>query len=327
PVHRDGQGYVRGYASYLSFDETLFFRLLTSRRADVYLVEPPPTTAAVVRVAAWLLGRPFVYDVADLWADAARATTDSRLVLGALAWIESFALRGTAHAVTISDGVVGRVRELGLRTPMTVVGFGVDSSQFTYTSADRADRPHLVYAGRYSEWQGAVVFVDAFAMLKKHHPAARLTFVGNGTERELLEARVAELELKDVHFASTVPPSELAPILGQATVALASLSPQAGYDYAFCSKVYAPLAVGCPVIFAGVGPTAPFIKGANEYVIAGLAVDHDVGAVLGAMRRLIERPPTEDDRRRLSEWTRTHHSVDRVAGRIAKVIEHMRGGR
>src|SRR5512133_4100201 len=59
-VHRDRQDYVRGYLSYLSFDIPLAFRLLFSRPTDLYVVEPPPTTVAVVRVIAALRRTPYV---------------------------------------------------------------------------------------------------------------------------------------------------------------------------------------------------------------------------------------------------------------------------
>ena len=60
PVIRDRQHYVRGYLSYLSFDLPLLFRLLVARRPDLYVVEPPPTTIAVVRIVAWIRRTPYV---------------------------------------------------------------------------------------------------------------------------------------------------------------------------------------------------------------------------------------------------------------------------
>ena len=54
PALRDKTGYVRGYLPYMSFDIPLFFRLLVERRPNVILVEPPPTTGAVTRVALML---------------------------------------------------------------------------------------------------------------------------------------------------------------------------------------------------------------------------------------------------------------------------------
>src|SRR5687768_1858826 len=51
PVIRDKSGAVRGYLQYASFDIPLFFRLLFARKADCVIVEPPPTTGLVARIA------------------------------------------------------------------------------------------------------------------------------------------------------------------------------------------------------------------------------------------------------------------------------------
>src|SRR5690606_39527813 len=60
-VLRDSSGYVRGYLPYLSFDVPAALRLLTVRRPDVVVVEPPPTTGVVVRLVCALRRVPYVY--------------------------------------------------------------------------------------------------------------------------------------------------------------------------------------------------------------------------------------------------------------------------
>ena len=100
PVLRDRSGYVRGYLPYLSFDIPLLFRLLFRRRADLYFVEPPPTTGAVVRTVTGLLHRPYFYDAADIWSDAASMATSSALILWLLRRVENFAIGGARRAFT-----------------------------------------------------------------------------------------------------------------------------------------------------------------------------------------------------------------------------------
>ncbi|MGB4137729.1 MAG: glycosyltransferase, partial [Microbacterium sp.] len=227
---RDRQGYVRGYVSYMTFDIPAFFRLLFSRGADLYLVEPPPTTGAVVRVVSWLRRTPYVYDAADLWSDAAGAVTSSRPVLGALRLVERFAMRGTAHAFAISQGLIDRMREIGISVPATPVGFGTDTAAFRYTPQEPPAAPLFVYGGSYSEWHGADIFLDAFADVRAVHPGARLLFIGNGSEQPRLRERIAEQRLDGVEFRDPVPPDQLALLLSGATASLASLKPGAGYD-------------------------------------------------------------------------------------------------
>ena len=320
PVLRDRDGYVRGYLPYLSFDVPLAFRLLFARRPDVVLVQPPPTTGAVVRVVCALRGIPYVYDAADIWSDAAHMATSSSTVVRVLRAVERFAMRGAAHLVTISQGVVDRVRDLGVLRPVTVTGFGADTTAFTVT--DLETEPVFLYAGSYSTWHGAEVLIDAFARFDATHGRYTLRFIGHGTERHALESRARELGIGDaVEFLHPVPAHELAPHLSSAVASLATLKPGTGYEYAFTSKAFSSLAAGCPVIFAGPGPTATFIETANASVRAGVAVPYDADSIAEAMGELAAHPLSSSQRRALGGWTAAGHSIAAVARRVTAVIE------
>lgn len=316
-VLRDRQQYVRGYLSYLSFDIPLAFRLLFSRRADLYVVEPPPTTVAVVRIISALRRTPYMVDAADLWADAASLATTSPCVLKALRRVERFALEGAARSLVVHQVYADRMRELNIATDTTVIGFGADTDIFMYQGERVANPPLFVYAGTYSEWHGAQIFVEAFARLLATHPTARLRFIGNGQERDALRARIVELGIE--HAATVeapIAPTDLAPILACATASLASLKPH-GYHYAMATKVYSSLASGCPVIFTGGGPTAPFISNASN-PDAGVAVDYDVDAVVTAMDRAAAAPLSSADRARLSAWAHREYSLATIARGVAE---------
>lgn len=319
PVLRDRSGYVRGYLPYLSFDIPLFFRLLFARRADVYVVEPPPTTGVVVRVAASLLRRPYIYDAADIWADAAKQTTASTIVLRALRSMERFAWRGSAHKLTISSGVEARMRELGDRTPTTVVGFGVDGSTFRHVQTSSTVGRTLVYAGSYSEWHGASIFVEALAKVRT--PGVTLLYVGNGADRPLIESRMRETDLRSVRFRPTVDGEELNRIFNESTASLASLKPDAGYDYAFTTKVYASLAAGCPVVFTGSGPTAAFIREGAQSWPVGTAVAYDAAAVAAAIDAALANPLDARERSELSSWARERFAFSALAARVVTIAE------
>lgn len=316
PVVRDRQRYVRGYLSYLSFDLPLLFRLLFARRSTLYVVEPPPTTVAVVRVVGWLRRTPYVVRAADLWSDAAAMATSSAFVLWSLRHVEVWGLRGAQRLFAAHEPLVSRFREVGIETTTTAIGFGADTEAFRYEVQPQPVAPVFVYAGTHSEWHGAGIFLDAFARLIRDHPNARLHFIGNGQEREVLRARCADLGLSQaVDFRGPIPPAELSPILSAATASLASLKPGQGYDYAFTTKVYSSLAAGCPVIFAGVGPTGPFLHSASNPDV-GVAVDYDATAVACAMEHAVTACPDAGGRARLSAWTRQNYSLTAITGKV-----------
>lgn len=315
-VIRDRQQYVRGYLSYLSFDIPLAFRLLFSRRADLFIVEPPPTTTAVVVALARLTRTPVVVDAADLWSDAAAMVSRSAFVLGALRRLELWGMRRANHLFAAHAPLVARFRELGVQTPSTPIGFGADTKNFCYEGQSPPEPPLFVYAGTHSEWHGAGIFVEAFVEVLRQNPAARLVFIGNGADRESMRARAEALGIAEsVEFRRPISPALLAPILAGATVSLASLKPGQGYDYAFTTKVYSSFSAGCPVIFAGIGPTVEFLRDSGCPQV-GVAVDYDVDAVAAAMNAAAAAPLQPPARAELARWSAAQYSLKAIAERV-----------
>jgi glycosyltransferase involved in cell wall biosynthesis len=94
-----------------------------------------------------------------------------------------------------------RVTELVGWRGQVMIGNGIDTRAFTPDGPGAAgEDPYFVYAGTVSEWQGADVFVDAFAQLRRSHPRVRLRFFSEGTGREALEARVRARGIEGVEF-------------------------------------------------------------------------------------------------------------------------------
>lgn len=321
PVLRDASGYVRGYLQYASFDVPLAIRLLLMRRPDVVFVEPPPTTGAVVRMVCAIRRIRYVYDLADIWSDAARNATSSTLVVRVLRAVERFALSGASALVTISQPVADRVAALGVQTDTHVTGFGADTETF-FAEPQPAPHPTFVYGGTYSELHGASIFVRSFAAVAAAHPGSRLRFIGNGTQRAELESLAHSLGIADsVEFAPPLDEAELATELNQAWAALASLSPEAQYDYAITTKAYSALASGCPVLFTGPGPTRELLDSATAGTWLGEAVGYDTPAVTAAMVQIASTPASLAQRRHIARWAHEHHSLRRVAERVADVVE------
>jgi glycosyltransferase involved in cell wall biosynthesis len=300
----------------MSFDIPLAFRLLFSRRADLYIVEPPPTTVAVVRVIAGLRRTPYVARAADYWSEAAELVTGSSLILGTLRRIEKWGLQGAKVLFAAHQPLIDRFRALGITTPALPIGFGADTKDFRYEGQPPPEPPVFVYAGTHSEWHGAGIFVDAMHEVVKRHPGARLLYYGNGEEREGMRARAHELGIEDaVEFHAPIPPAALSPILAGATASVASLAPVRANEYAVATKAYSSLAAGCPVIFAGIGPTVEFLI-ESDHPQAGVAVGYDVAAAAAAMNAAAAAPLQPSARAELAQWSAGRYSLNVIATRV-----------
>ncbi|MCC7127449.1 MAG: glycosyltransferase [Microbacteriaceae bacterium] len=315
-VKRDRQQYVRGYLSYLSFDIPLAFRLLFSKRADLYIVEPPPTTVAVVRVIAALRRRPYVVRAADYWTEAAELVTNSKLIIGALKRVEAWGLNGAKRLFAAHQPLIDRFREVGIKTPATPIGFGADTADFRYDGQEPPESPTFIYAGTYSEWHGPGIFVNAMPKVLDAYPSARLKYYGNGEEREPMRVHAQKLGVGgSIEFHPPIPPNALSSILAGSTASVASLAPVAANEYALATKIYSALAAGCPVIFAGIGPTVEFFGGAG-HPRAGVAVGYSTTEVASAMIAAAAHPMPKAERAKLAKWSAHQFSLAAIAKRV-----------
>ncbi len=318
PVKRDRKGQVRGYASYLSFDLPLALRLLLVRDVDAIVSEPPPTTGAVVMVLAALRRVPYTFYAADVWSDA----TDSvggvpGPVRRAVRLAETTVWRRAARVLAISPGVDHRVEALtGGRARTAMIGNGIDTATFCPEGTDAGEvGPYFVYAGTVSEWQGASVFLDAFAAVRSERPDARLLFFSEGSGREELEEQVRRRGLTGIEFRDKVPPAEVARHLRGAAAGLSSITPGQGYEFALPTKIYAATATGTPVIHAGEGAAHDRITAGG----LGWACRYDADEVAAAMCSALsgEGRPT---RERLRQWTLANASLHGCAAHAAAEV-------
>lgn len=323
PVLRDRAGYVRGYLQYLSYDVPLFFRVLFAKRPDVYVVEPPPTTGAVMRVAAWLKRRPYVYYAADIWSDAAQLTGAAGWVVKAVRLVEKYVLNGAAQNLVVTDGVDQRVGTLAPRASTATVGHGVDTELFS-PDGPGVDAPaDIVYVGTMSEWHGASVAVEALAEVMQSDDDVTAVFIGQGADKDTMERAVKEHGLAArIRFLAPVPSADAARWLRSARVALATLKPGGVYDFAVPTKLYAAMAAGTPIAYAG------------PQMLQSLVAEHDLGEAAAfdvneyaqAIRRLLARSDGRPNRR-LVEWAQANVSARAVAARAADATVSVAGAR
>ena len=321
PALRDSEGYLRGYVQYASFDVPLLARLLFSRSASAVLVEPPPTTGVMVRIASFLKRVPYVYYAADIWSRAADGTVPS-IVSNTLRAIEKFAIRGAAKVVAVNEDVASICRQMGA-SDVRVVPQGVDTTVFSSsgevpTPAQKAaiglgERPYLLYGGNASEVHGAEIFLDAYEQIVDQVDFD-LVFFGRGTSWQAFAERSNTGKLRGrVHVNGLIAPGELAKWLRGAKASLASIHPDSGYELAYTTKALSSFSCGTPLLYVGQGPTAQDIRDAHLGVVAG----YDAGQVAKAMTTVAaEQWP----RQQIRKWTEENKSISSSGMQVAQIL-------
>lgn len=95
-----------------------------------------------------------------------------------------------------------------------IVHCGIDPAR--YATPPAHDGKDLLFVGRLAGVKGVPVLLDALTRLKLRHPDIRLTLIGDGPERPVLETKSHELGLSDmVRFVGYKSQSEVADALGK----------------------------------------------------------------------------------------------------------------
>lgn len=216
----------------------------------------------------------------------------------ATGWAKSVALRH-ANAVTVNSRFTGdAVGALvpGLqsmhRIPMGVATDPLGADQAAEVSSirrryRRGDGPLLVFVGRIVDEKGVEDILHAVDILRDELPDLRALIVGDGQDREAMQAQAHELKLTNrVSFPGWVDPAMVRAYFAAADIFVApSRQASDGWIEAQGLTVLEAMIAGAPVIATRLG-------GVTDSVIddtTGLLVDDRAPAqIAAAIRRLVE---------------------------------------
>jgi colanic acid biosynthesis glycosyl transferase WcaI len=289
---------LRRFLSYGVFSVSSLLGLFRSRRPDVLLIESPPLLLAVPGLLWARLRRiPVVFNVADLWPDAAVAVgaLDDGLILKVLLRLEKWTYRHASLVSTVTDGVADKLLTVKLVPPdkLVMLPNGVDVERFSGAPATGEGRkglgltahPFVVYAGTMGLVHGVEPLIDAFAILDEAgDQRTTLVMLGAGSERGALEQRVKARGLGNVVFRDAIPQDRLAAVLGDALAGVVTLADIPINRLARPAKMFPIMASGLPVLFAGSGEGAAIVERSG----GGVVVENNPHVIADAVRQLCE---------------------------------------
>jgi glycosyltransferase involved in cell wall biosynthesis len=173
---------------------------------------------------------------------------------------------GAARALlAVSDEVAAWLERFPTaRGKVQVVPNGIRAERFPSDLAATcraADGVFTVgFVGTLKAWHGLSVLVDAFARLHAVHPDTRLLVVGDGPEREKLEADLESRGLSPATvLTGAVDPAQVPGLLASMDVAVAPYPAMANF-YFSPLKVYEYMAAGLPVVASRIGQLQKLIE-------------------------------------------------------------------
>ncbi len=281
----------RRVSNYLTYLSLAIPRALTIRSDVVLAMTDPPIEGIAGAMVARLSGRPFVYNIRDMYPDM--AVGGSIVAPGSLTarWdmMHRWALRNAARVIVLGEDMRDRIVAKGVDPGRVVISRdGITIPEILPPPDNpvareiRGDfRFTLVHAGNlgfYGAWQ---TLISAVRMLEKE--GVGLVFIGEGAMKQQVEA-MAE-GCRAVRFLPSRPASEVPLVLSSGDMHVVTV--KRGLEGVVVpSKLYPTLAAGRPVL--GVAPDECDVVRIIRKSGCGVAANpDDPNNVVEALRRVL----------------------------------------
>ena len=254
-----------------------------SEPADLVFATTTPLTAGIPGIfSRWLRGKPFVFEVRDLWPELPKAMgiVKNPGILYAMSTLEWLSYRSATRLIGLSPGIVDGIIRRGVdRSKVEMIPNGCDLSIFA--DSDGIWRPEevpadnfmAVFTGTHGYANGLDAVIDAAQILKnKGEENIKIVLIGRGGEKNRLHNRAKELGLENVIFLDPIPKRQLGGLLAGAEVGLQILRNIPAFYYGTSpNKFFDYIAAGLPVICNYPGWIAEIIDAHN----CGLSTEPD----------------------------------------------------
>jgi glycosyltransferase involved in cell wall biosynthesis len=317
----------RRVSNYLSYLALATPRALALRPDLILAMTDPPVAGIAGAFIARLAGRPFVYNIRDLYPDMALGGDIVRRSAWSDRWegLHRRALKEAARVIVLGDDMRDRILAKGIQPAnVVVVRDGTSVGGELPVSSDpvvediRCGFPFVVlHAGNlgfYGAWQ---TILKAAEILNNENTG--VVFVGDGANRAGLEASASNV--KNVRFLPFRPVEQIPHVMRAGDLHIITV--KRGLEGVVVpSKLYSTLAAGRPVlvIAAAESDAARIVTAAG----CGVAADpDDPMAVAAAIRELRNDPARLAEMGRRARETAKNYARVNELNRFAAVVEEV----
>ena len=326
----------RRVANYLSYLALAVPRALALRPDIILAMTDPPVAGIAGALIARLAGRPFVYNIRDLYPDMAVGGDIVRAGKWVARWesLHRWALKQAARVIVLGDDMRERILAKGVaaervvvvrdgtmpattpaKTPASAAAQAADQSDPVVQEIRHGFPFVVLHAGNLGFYGAWNTLLAAARILSNENTG--LVFIGDGANRAALES--AAHNLANVKFAPFRPVGQIAQVMMAGDVHIVTV--KRGLEGVVVpSKLYSILAAGRPILVV-----APAECDAARIVVesgCGVAADpDDPAAVAAAIRELSAQPARLAEMgRRARETAAKYARVDELK-RFLAIVE------
>jgi glycosyltransferase involved in cell wall biosynthesis len=272
-------------------------RLALAARAGIYHLHDPE----LLLVVPWLRllsGRPAIYDIHESYPEFIQVKEYlpgwvRGAVAGAFRWLEP-ALARLQSALIFSDDQIAATFERVRRPKATLYNFPerafIEAAQQA-TQGGGEREPAVLYLGGMERNRGSRLVAEAFELVRREVPAARLRLVGHfepaALEQELRADAARRGFAEALDITGRVPFEQIGGYLCRSAVGWVPWQAVPKNQKNVPTKLFEYMAYGLPVVAGDLPSTRPFIQdGENGFLVAA----GDPAAHAQAIVRLLRDP-------------------------------------
>jgi len=227
---------------------------------DVVFATTTPLTVGIPGIVArWFRGKPFIFEVRDLWPELPKAmgVIKNPLVLWGMTILEWASYRSAHRLIGLSPGIVQGIACKGVSADrITLIPNGCDLDFFSKAAEPwrplAVDATDLlaVFAGTHGVANGLNAVLDAAVELKRRgRQDIKLLLIGGGKLKSILQLRAENQGLSNVLFHDPVNKARLAGLMDSSDVGLQVLANVPAFYYGTSpNKFFDYIAAGLPVL-------------------------------------------------------------------------------
>lgn len=274
PYTHNGWARVANWISYAVL-ATILSLLDFRRRPHLTYASSPHLLAGLAgAVVATVFRTPLILEIRDMWpkvlVDMGKLTEGS-VVYRVLTRLERWLYRRADKIVVLAPGVRTALTESGIpKSKVLLIPNAADPKYFDVRVSRESARAlygfnklTFVYTGAHGPANGLDLLLQAAAevQIEQHH--VEIVLVGDGLNKQALEAQANCLGLKNVRFLDPIPKSDVPTLLHAADVGIHCLADVPLFRYGVSpNKVFDYMAAGKPVLTNNPGDVSALVEGA-----------------------------------------------------------------
>ncbi len=235
-------------------------KIALTREYDLILASSTPLTISLPGILArWLRGKPFIFEVRDLWPELPKAmkVITNPLILFLLDSLEWISYHSAHLIIALSPGMVEGIKKRGIpNSKIIMIPNGCDfkifekSQQIPVIEKIKKDDFVAIFSGSHGVANGLDSILKVARDLKsKNITNIKIILIGDGPTKNGLINQSIEYNLDNIVFLDPVSKHDLAKVFQRADVGLQILADIPAFYYGTSpNKFFDYLSAGLPII-------------------------------------------------------------------------------